>query len=45
MYLNMKNVLRLFLIAALVIIGAKVLSTDFDQKMNSKEQIAITSNN
>jgi len=41
----MKNVIRLFLLAALVFLGAKVMSTDFDQSIKTSEKIVIVDHN
>ena len=40
----MKNVIRLFLLAFLVFLGAKVLSTDFDKAMKNSENPVIVNN-
>lgn len=41
----MKNVIRLFLLALLLFLGAKVLSTDFDQSIKTSERIVLVDNN
>ncbi len=41
----MKNVIRLFLLAVLIFLGAKVISTDFDQTIKTSENVVIVDNN